>query len=320
MDRIATLERPPEEVSAPPPLPKRPGRFSGVAVLAAIAAAVLGISALGGAAATRLGAADLAANQNAAGQDAPAAGAEAQPGGAHSPGGHQAPAEGAAAPGGGQQPAAATHTVKMAGLQFAPQALTVAVGDTVTWVNDDTASHTVSVTDGPETFESELLAPGDSFTYTFTMPGEYQYYCAVHPDMKASVTVEGAAAPPAEGAAPPAEGAGAAPPAGGSAGCVPSTAMDAAMRHVKVAHLQASPGQQVKDLAAVHQYVKTHTVLLQDMLKPGLDGVVTDGIAKSLDVLRKHVEVAHLQTSPGQQVADLLALDQYIKTHTVLVQ
>jgi hypothetical protein len=61
-------------------------------------------------------------------------------------------------------------------------------------------------------------------------------------------------------------------------------------------------------------------VLLNNMLKPAFDGTVTDGIAASLDTLRRHVETAHLQTSPGQQAADLLALDQYIKTHTVLVQ
>lgn len=320
MDHTATLERAPEEVSAPPTASHRSSRFTGIAVLAAIAAAVLGISALGGAEAARSTVADLASNgaasgsagaQQAAPPDQPA---EAQPGMPGHGAGQQAPPGAAEA---GSQQAPVEHQVTMKGKVFTPAALTVAVGDTVTWVNDDDALHTVSVTDGPETFQSDLMEAGQTFSYTFTSPGTYNYLCDVHPDMVGSVIVTGAAAPPVDGAAP---GDGGQVPVDDTVGCVPSTAFDVLMGHIEAAHLQSSPGQQVKDLADLDQYVKTHTVLVQNMLQPVFDGVVTDGGAASMDALRRHIETAHLQTSPGQQAADLLALDEYVKTHTVLVQ
>ncbi|MGH3929790.1 MAG: cupredoxin domain-containing protein [Pseudonocardiaceae bacterium] len=319
MENTGLLERPPEEVSAPSSTSS--SRFTGLAVLAAVAAVVLGITALGGPGTTLNGGSQLAANDAAAGQPADSGSGHAAmappdaPAGSGGTGGHQA------APGGtgagpdasGSQQAPVEHAVSMEGLQFVPALLTIAVGDTVTWTNNDDALHTVTVTDGPEIFESELLNPGDTFSYTFTKVGTYEYYCAVHPDMKGSVVVTGADVPADDGSVPAA-------PVEDSAGCVTSTMFDAMMRHIEAAHLQTSPGQQVKDLASVDQYVKTHTILVNDMFKPAFDGAVTDGLAKSLDALRTHLEVAHLQTSPGQQAADLLALDQYVKTHTVLAQ
>ncbi|HEY2766097.1 MAG TPA: cupredoxin family copper-binding protein, partial [Pseudonocardiaceae bacterium] len=293
MDHIALLERPPEEVSAVAPPPRRSGRFTGVAVLAAIAAAVLGISALGSVTSTNTGAADLAANAAAAQGTAPAGAQPAAPAG-HNAAGHQAAGPGGAAPAGGA-PAVGNLTIQMVMLKFQPQALDVAVGDTVTWVNNDTASHTVTVTDGPEKFDSGLLAPGKSFSHKFTMPGVYSYYCAVHPDMTGKVTVAaaGAAVPP-PGAAVPPPGDVMAPPAGGGATCAPSAALDALFQHIKAAHLQESPSQQAADLLSLDQYVKTHTVLAQNMLAPLLDGVVTNVSATSLDALWMHVKAAHL--------------------------
>ncbi|MGQ0773968.1 MAG: cupredoxin domain-containing protein [Pseudonocardiales bacterium] len=320
MGNIGLLERPPEEVSAPSSASS--SRFTGLAVLAAVAAVVLGITALGGPGTTLNGGSQLAANGAATLQQTDPGSGHAMappdaPAGSSGSGGHQAAP---AAPGdagadaSGSQVAPVEHIVSMEGLLFVPAALNVAVGDTVTWVNNDDALHTVTVTDGPETFESELMNPGDTFSYTFTMAGLYEYYCAVHPDMKASVLVAGADVPPADGSVP------SAPVEEDTASCVTSTFFDAMMRHIEAAHLQTSPGQQVKDLASVDQYVKTHTILLNDMFKPAFDGTVTDGLATSLKALRTHMEVAHLQTSPGQQAADLLALDQYVKTHTVLAQ
>lgn len=335
MDHIATPERSREEVYTPHTAAAGSRRFSGAAVLAAVAAAVLGVSALGGAAVTQTGFADLAAGSSAV----QAAESGAVPPGMAPPegegghgGGHQAPPAGGAAGSAGQQQAT-THEVGMAGLLFSPENLTVAAGDTVTWINDDTVPHTVTATDGPEIFESELLNPGDTFSFTFTMPGEYSYYCAVHPNMKATVLVgEGAAAGPApgDGAPPPAEPAPAdpapadpapaQPPGGDSADCVPSTAFDEFMRHVEFAHLQTSPDQQVEDLADVDQYMLVHMVLVNDMLQPVFGGVTTDATATSLDAFWRHMEVAHFQRSPLGQVEDLLDTDQYVQTHTVLVQ
>lgn len=317
MDHIALLERPPEEVSVPSSASS--SRFTGLAVLAAVAAVVLGITALGGPGSTLSGGSQLAVNGSAAGQQAGSGSGQAMappaaPAGSSGSAGHQAaPGDaGAGAGASGSQQAPVEYTVSMEGLKFVPAALTVAVGDTVTWVNNDTASHTVTISDGPEMFESDLLAPGDSFKYTFTMPGQYNYYCAVHPDMKASVLVTGASAPPADGSVPPV-------PVDNSAGCVPSSAFGAGSKHIQFAHLQTAPGQQAADLLSLDQYIKTHTVLAQNMAQPIFDGVVTDASAKSLDLLMAHIQNAHLQESPGQQAADILSLDQYVKTHTVLI-
>ena len=93
------------------------------------------------------------------------------------------------------------------------------------------------------------------------------------------------------------------------------TAVDAFMQHLNAAHLETSPGQQVADALNVDQYVKTHTVLIENMLKPVLGGATS-----ALDAFLQHVYAAHLEASPGQQAADALAVDQYIKTHTVMVE
>lgn len=78
--------------------------------------------------------------------------------------------------------------VKMRGLKFAPGTLTVRKGDTVTFDNDDVAPHTVTETDGGAV-DSGLLNPGQAFTLTVEEPLEY--FCAVHPAMKASVELTG---------------------------------------------------------------------------------------------------------------------------------
>jgi len=76
---------------------------------------------------------------------------------------------------------------------FVPHDPAVGVGTTVVWSNDDNAAHTVS-SGGPTEgmsglFDSGLMAPGGTFEYTFEEPGEYDYFCLVHPWMVGVVTV-----------------------------------------------------------------------------------------------------------------------------------
>lgn len=71
---------------------------------------------------------------------------------------------------------------------FGPKVITVAVGDTVTWINKDDMPHTVTTYDG--TFDSGLFKGGESWSYTFTKPGTYEYYCTPHPWMKGTVIVK----------------------------------------------------------------------------------------------------------------------------------
>jgi plastocyanin len=67
--------------------------------------------------------------------------------------------------------------------------LHIPAGTKVTWADFDEAPHTVTSKNGRGPLNSELLHKGDSYSYTFTKPGQYDYYCAVHPDMQAEVMV-----------------------------------------------------------------------------------------------------------------------------------
>ncbi len=68
--------------------------------------------------------------------------------------------------------------------------LTVSVGTTVTWVNDDEGQiHTTTATDG--SFDSGFLSFGESWSYTFETAGDFEYLCTPHPWMRARIIVEG---------------------------------------------------------------------------------------------------------------------------------
>ncbi len=70
---------------------------------------------------------------------------------------------------------------------FGRPTLTVPVGVTVTWINDDEEPHTVTAKDG--SFRSPALDHGDTFAYRFERPGTYAYFCAIHPHMTATIIV-----------------------------------------------------------------------------------------------------------------------------------
>jgi plastocyanin len=88
---------------------------------------------------------------------------------------------------------AAGHQVVMSGYAFGPRALTITAGDTVTWVNRDSAPHDVKTTSGPESIHSPMLDKGATWSHTFTVAGSYGYVCTVHPGMTAQLLVETAA-------------------------------------------------------------------------------------------------------------------------------
>lgn len=70
---------------------------------------------------------------------------------------------------------------------FAPNPVEIKAGETVTWINDDSAIHTVTSEDG--VFESEMMGKGPSFSHTFDKAGEYPYFCSPHPAMVGTVVV-----------------------------------------------------------------------------------------------------------------------------------
>src|SRR4029078_10342354 len=70
---------------------------------------------------------------------------------------------------------------------FEPKELKVKVGTTVTWTNRDDIPHTV-VSAGK--FRSKTMDTDGTFSFTFTAPGEYKYFCSLHPHMTGAVKVE----------------------------------------------------------------------------------------------------------------------------------
>ena len=72
--------------------------------------------------------------------------------------------------------------------RFDPRRVEVAVGGSVTWVNDDLTPHLIVSTE-PNVIGSPLIGKADTYTRDFSAPGEYRYYCTIHNSMKGVVTV-----------------------------------------------------------------------------------------------------------------------------------
>ncbi len=80
-----------------------------------------------------------------------------------------------------------SQTVEMRNFAFSPGNLQVPVGATVTFTNFDDVPHTATAMDG--SWDTGLLNKGESKTITFSKPGDYEYYCKVHPNQIARLTV-----------------------------------------------------------------------------------------------------------------------------------
>lgn len=79
--------------------------------------------------------------------------------------------------------------IKIDNFSFSPQTITVPAGTQITWTNQDDIPHTV-VSDDKTTFKSRALDTDEKFSFTFTKPGSYTYFCSIHPKMTAKVIVE----------------------------------------------------------------------------------------------------------------------------------
>jgi plastocyanin len=95
--------------------------------------------------------------------------------------------------GGGGQSGSGHQTgmtdVSIVDFAFQPRAIFVGQGDTVQWTNTGNAQHTVD--SDTEIFESDVLDPGETFSYTFGEPGVFPYHCDIHPHMRGMVIVTG---------------------------------------------------------------------------------------------------------------------------------
>ena len=109
-------------------------------------------------------------------------------------------------------PAPPPRAMTIKGFQFSPATVEIAKGTTVTWTNEDAVPHTVTTGTAPPTFpprpsgasptpfpslssgdgkvNSGRIEPTKSFSFTFNEAGTFNYFCAVHPAMKATLTVK----------------------------------------------------------------------------------------------------------------------------------
>ena len=77
--------------------------------------------------------------------------------------------------------------VQVDNFTFGPDTLTIPVDSTVTWLNKDDVPHVIASHDG--VFRSKALDTDDKYSYTFTKPGIYEYFCSIHPKMMGKIVV-----------------------------------------------------------------------------------------------------------------------------------
>jgi len=87
--------------------------------------------------------------------------------------------------------AAPASAVSIDNFTFGPQSVTVKAGTTVTWTNKDDIPHGIASANNAFT-KSKALDTDDSYSFTFTTPGIYQYFCYIHPHMTGTIVVEAA--------------------------------------------------------------------------------------------------------------------------------
>ena len=88
----------------------------------------------------------------------------------------------------GSSPVASKNAVTIQNMAFSPASLTVKVGDKVTWTNQDSVGH--SATADNNSFDTGVIAQGQSGSVTFSKTGTYTYHCKIHPSMTGKIVVE----------------------------------------------------------------------------------------------------------------------------------
>ena len=87
-----------------------------------------------------------------------------------------------------QEKKAAETAIKIDNFTFTPATITVPVGSTIRWTNHDDIPHNVVSED--KSFKSKAMDTDENFSYTFTKPGTYGYFCSIHPKMTGKVVVQ----------------------------------------------------------------------------------------------------------------------------------
>ena len=88
-----------------------------------------------------------------------------------------------------QTVAAAPSSISIDNFTFTPQSVTVKAGTKVTWTNKDDIPHGIASSNNAFA-KSKALDTDDSYSFTFTTPGTYQYFCYIHPHMTGTIVVQ----------------------------------------------------------------------------------------------------------------------------------
>lgn len=80
------------------------------------------------------------------------------------------------------------NSVQISNFNFSPATLTVKIGDTVTWTNQDSMGHSATADD--KSFDTGVFGQGKSGTVTLSKAGTYPYHCSVHPSMHGTIIVQ----------------------------------------------------------------------------------------------------------------------------------
>jgi plastocyanin len=86
-------------------------------------------------------------------------------------------------------PAAGAAAVAIKDFAFNPQTIQAKVGDTITWTNQDSTAHTVTLDD--KSVDSGNVAPSATYSHAFTQAGTFTYHCSIHTQMTGTITVSG---------------------------------------------------------------------------------------------------------------------------------
>jgi plastocyanin len=86
-----------------------------------------------------------------------------------------------------QPPPNLTSAISIANFAFSPATLTVKVGTTVVWTNNDSVGHQIK--SNTNAFGSNILNSGDRYQFTFNNAGTFGYICSIHPSMKGTIIV-----------------------------------------------------------------------------------------------------------------------------------
>jgi plastocyanin len=84
--------------------------------------------------------------------------------------------------------AKAASSVHIDNFTFTPQEITITRGTTLTWVNDDDIPHAIAASN--KAFRSKAMDTEEKFSFTFSAPGTYEYFCSLHPHMQGKVIVK----------------------------------------------------------------------------------------------------------------------------------